>query len=223
MFEMSKGWERFFYLLTGVSIRASFILPRPYAMLHRAHHAYSDTERDPHSPHHTSSLWQMMWLTRTGATKRSAAAKYSLESDSTAATRSGWRSDRFFNFWPVRVAFGTAYTLFYIAFAPHWAYFLLLPIHYLMGPVHGAIVNTADTSSGTATSRLRTATSPGTRWRSTFSPGETISEQPPRASNVTELRLPMVRDLISPGRSSACSRGSRSSRLRRRHARWLRG
>ena len=26
-------------------------------------------------------------------------------------------------------------------FAPHWALFLLLPIHYIMGPVHGAIVN----------------------------------------------------------------------------------
>jgi stearoyl-CoA desaturase (delta-9 desaturase) len=29
----------------------------------------------------------------------------------------------------------------YIAYAPHWAWFLLLPIHYLMGPLHGAIVN----------------------------------------------------------------------------------
>ena len=31
--------------------------------------------------------------------------------------------------------------MFYFAFAPHWAWFILLPFHYLMGPIHGAIVN----------------------------------------------------------------------------------
>src|SRR5690606_22728747 len=43
--------------------------------------------------------------------------------------------------WTTRIAFGVGYTLFYLAFAPHWAFFLLLPVHYLMGPIHGAIVN----------------------------------------------------------------------------------
>ncbi|MBT6489067.1 MAG: acyl-CoA desaturase, partial [Deltaproteobacteria bacterium] len=33
------------------------------------------------------------------------------------------------------------YTGFYIAFATQWWMFFLLPIHYLMGPIHGAIVN----------------------------------------------------------------------------------
>jgi stearoyl-CoA desaturase (delta-9 desaturase) len=51
--------------------------------------------------------------------------------------------DRFADSNVSRIAFGTAYTLVYIAFAPHWAWFLLLPIHYLMGPIHGAIVNWA--------------------------------------------------------------------------------
>ena len=37
--------------------------------------------------------------------------------------------------------FGTGYTTFYIAFAPHWAFYLLVPIHWAIGPVHGAIVN----------------------------------------------------------------------------------
>ena len=41
----------------------------------------------------------------------------------------------------VRIVFGVAYTLFYIYFAPNAWWFLLLPIHYLMGPVQGAIVN----------------------------------------------------------------------------------
>jgi stearoyl-CoA desaturase (delta-9 desaturase) len=43
--------------------------------------------------------------------------------------------------WVSRVAWGTAYTLFYFQFATHWWEYLLLPIHYLMGPVHGAIIN----------------------------------------------------------------------------------
>ena len=49
-FTMGPRWQRFFYLLTYVSQGASFLHPRAYAILHRMHHAYSDTERDPHSP-----------------------------------------------------------------------------------------------------------------------------------------------------------------------------
>jgi stearoyl-CoA desaturase (delta-9 desaturase) len=43
--------------------------------------------------------------------------------------------------WVTRLAFGSLYILVYIVFAPSWVYFLLLPIHFLMGPIHGAIVN----------------------------------------------------------------------------------
>ena len=34
-----------------------------------------------------------------------------------------------------------AYTLFYAAFSPSVFYFALLPFHFVMGPIHGAIVN----------------------------------------------------------------------------------
>ena len=50
MFTMSKGWERFFYLCTYVTQGSSFLSPRGYAILHRMHHAFSDTPKDPHSP-----------------------------------------------------------------------------------------------------------------------------------------------------------------------------
>jgi stearoyl-CoA desaturase (delta-9 desaturase) len=49
--------------------------------------------------------------------------------------------DRISNLWAVRIGFGAFYTLFYIAFAPSLLYFALLPFHFLMGPIHGAIVN----------------------------------------------------------------------------------
>src|SRR3546814_16337146 len=49
--------------------------------------------------------------------------------------------DRIGDHWASRITFGVAYTVFYIIFATHWWMFLLLPIHYLMGPIQGAIVN----------------------------------------------------------------------------------
>ena len=58
MFTMNKFWERFFYFFTYITQGSSYLNPRSYAILHRMHHAYSDTERDPHSPHHTENLLQ---------------------------------------------------------------------------------------------------------------------------------------------------------------------
>ncbi|MFD0795404.1 hypothetical protein ACFQZX_17410 [Mucilaginibacter litoreus] len=40
-----------------------------------------------------------------------------------------------------QVIFATAYTCFYIAFVTHWWLFLLFPVHYLRGPIHGAIIS----------------------------------------------------------------------------------
>jgi stearoyl-CoA desaturase (delta-9 desaturase) len=140
MFTMSHGWERFFHLLTAVSQGSSFLQPRGYAILHREHHAYSDTPKDPHSPHVYPGLGEMMWKTKlrydglnTGTIK------------SEPRFEGGYPEwplvENIFNSWPSRISWGVAYSLFYIAFAPHWAYYLLLPIHYVMGPIHGAIVN----------------------------------------------------------------------------------
>jgi len=40
-----------------------------------------------------------------------------------------------------RAAFGAGYVAFYAHFATEWWMYLFLPVHFLMGPVHGAIVN----------------------------------------------------------------------------------
>src|SRR5690349_2172689 len=64
MFTMSKGWERFFHLFTFLAQGASYLEPRAYAILHREHHAYSDTPDDPHSPVHFKTLTEMMWRTK---------------------------------------------------------------------------------------------------------------------------------------------------------------
>ena len=59
-FTMSKGWERFFFFLTYLAQGSSFLSPRGYAILHRMHHAYSDTEKDPHSPLFYKNVFTMM-------------------------------------------------------------------------------------------------------------------------------------------------------------------
>jgi len=139
MFTMSPRVERFFHFLTALSQGSSFLVPRPYAILHREHHAYSDTEKDPHSPHFRG-FGKMMWETKVryeGLAQRKIVPESRFEGGYPE-----WPAvDRFFNRWPVRIAFGAAYTVPYLFLAPHWAFYLLLPFHYIMGPVHGAIVN----------------------------------------------------------------------------------
>ncbi|EMY13622.1 stearoyl-CoA 9-desaturase domain protein [Leptospira weilii str. Ecochallenge] len=51
--------------------------------------------------------------------------------------------DRLSDSWTFRLFCGTLYTLFYLYFVPEGQYgwYLLLPIHWVMGPLHGAIVN----------------------------------------------------------------------------------
>src|SRR5687768_7349931 len=60
MYTTSKGWERIFYFLTWVTQGSSYLVPRAYAVMHRMHHTYSDTEKDPHSPHFFKDIIDMM-------------------------------------------------------------------------------------------------------------------------------------------------------------------
>jgi stearoyl-CoA desaturase (delta-9 desaturase) len=139
-FTMSAGWERFFYLLTYVSQGASFLNPRGYAILHRMHHAYSDTEKDPHSPLFSPNAMTMMLKTKHEYDDFAYKRK-----EPEARFEGGlpeWAFiDRVGQSWFMRLAWVGAYTAFYVAFAPSPWFYLLLPAHYVMGPIHGAIVN----------------------------------------------------------------------------------
>jgi stearoyl-CoA desaturase (delta-9 desaturase) len=140
MFSMSKGWERFFYLFTFILQGSSFLNPRAYAIMHRMHHAYSDTEKDPHSPHFIRDVWGLMMKT-----KRIYHDFVRYKTQPEPIFNSHYPTwpvlDKLSDRWDVRIAFGIAYTLFYVYFATAWWQFLLLPVHYLIGPVQGAIVN----------------------------------------------------------------------------------
>ena len=60
-FSMSKFWECFFYLVAYITQGSSYVSPRAYGIMHRMHHAYTDTDKDPHSPKYDSNLFKMMW------------------------------------------------------------------------------------------------------------------------------------------------------------------
>ncbi len=140
MFTMASGWERFFYLLAYVTQGPSFLVPRAYAILHREHHAFTDTADDPHSPRFSSGLASMMWRTKErydGYAYRRVAPEPRFD----GGVPEWLALDRFSQTWLSRVGWGTLYTLFYLHFAPSPLWLLLLPIHWLMGPIHGAIVN----------------------------------------------------------------------------------
>ncbi len=139
-FTMSRGWERAFHLITYLVQGPSFLSARAYAILHRMHHAFSDTEKDPHSPENYSNAMTMML-----ATKKTY-DDYAYRRVEPEARFDGgipdWPAlDRVSQSWPARIAWGGAYALFYFAFATHAWMFALLPLHFVMGPIHGAIVN----------------------------------------------------------------------------------
>ena len=137
---MSKFWERTFHLLTYISLGSSYLVPRAYAIMHRMHHAYSDTEKDPHSPNFFKDVFGLMFHT---AKIYNGLETNTIQVDSKfLGNYPIWdRLDKFGNTWFSRLGWVGFYIAFYVVFATSWWMFLLLPIHFLMGPIHGAAVN----------------------------------------------------------------------------------
>lgn len=140
MFSTHKVNERIFHFLTFLFQGASFLNPRAYALMHREHHAYSDTEKDPHSPHFFRDVFQMMYYTSKSYGEHVRRLKEP-EHRFNGYCPEWTLVDRWGSTIVSRLCFIAFYTWFYITFATAWWMFLLLPIHFLMGPIHGAIVN----------------------------------------------------------------------------------
>jgi stearoyl-CoA desaturase (delta-9 desaturase) len=142
MFTMTPGWEKFWYIYAWITQGSSYLNARAYAILHRMHHAYSDTQKDPHTPHFFKEVFSMMWHTR---------AVYNGVLRGTMEVEPKFLKnypvypaiDRIADSWTSRIAFGIGYIAFYVAFATSPWMYLLLPIHFLIGPIQGAVVNWA--------------------------------------------------------------------------------
>lgn len=139
-FTMSKGWERFFFILTFLFQGSSFLSTRAYAIMHRMHHAYADTEKDPHSPSYSKNIFDMMWKTyifyRDVNENRMEIDPKFLKNVPDWPAFEKFAGNRY-----TRLAWVGLYIAFYAAFATSPWLWLLLPVQILMSPVHGAIVN----------------------------------------------------------------------------------
>jgi stearoyl-CoA desaturase (Delta-9 desaturase) len=140
MFTMSRNWEKFFYIFTYLTQGSSFLSPKAYGIMHRLHHAFADTEKDPHSPSFSDSIFDMMWKTK-NEYNDILHDRANLE-EKFKKNIPDWKLiEKLGDSWVSRLAWGIFYTLFYAYFATSPWQYLLLPVHYLMGPVHGVIIN----------------------------------------------------------------------------------
>lgn len=140
MFSMNKFWERFFYYLTFLTQGSSYLSPYAYGILHRLHHAHTDTEDDPHSPKYSKGLFDLMLKTKNIYASINEES-YGVE-EKYKNNLPGWRKfDAFASAYPTRIAWGIIYFFIYLALASQWWMWLFFPITCLMGPVHGAIIN----------------------------------------------------------------------------------
>ncbi len=141
MYTTSKSWERIFYFSTWLVQGSSFLVPRAYGVMHRMHHAYSDTEKDPHSPHFFTDVYQMMRNTIL-IFRSFLLGKCLPDPEFTREYLPVWEKlDRFGHHGLTRFVFMVLYTAVYFLFAPSYWWFVLLPVHFLMGPIQGAVVN----------------------------------------------------------------------------------
>jgi stearoyl-CoA desaturase (delta-9 desaturase) len=137
---MNRFWERFFYVFAYITQGSSYMSAKIYGILHRMHHAYADTDKDPHSPKNYSNFVSMMSNTRKvfGRIRSN-----SLEvEDRFKHNLPEWRSlDKWGQSTLNRILFSILYIGFYLIFAPYWWLYFLIPVHILMGPIHGTIIN----------------------------------------------------------------------------------
>lgn len=139
MFTMSKGWERVFFFLTFLTQGSSFLNPRAYAILHRLHHKHSDTEKDPHSPVFSKNIIRMNLDTvkhyESVRQNKKDYSKYDFDVPRWPLL------EKIGDHWITRITFMGLYSLLYFEFATATWQYALLPIHFVMGPLHGSIVN----------------------------------------------------------------------------------
>ena len=139
-FRMSRGWEKFFYIFTFLTQGSSYMSARTYGLLHRLHHAYTDTEDDPHSPTFSKHAIDLM-----NQTRKKYADIYNRKTvveEKFTKNLPDWPAfDRFAHPWFTWLLWVAAYTAFYFYFATAPWQFIFLPLSIIIGPLHGGIIN----------------------------------------------------------------------------------
>jgi len=139
-FSMNKFWERFFYVIAYITQGSSYVSPRAYAVMHRMHHAYTDTEKDPHSPKYDKNIFKLMWR---GRQVSKGIYFHTIEVEPRFLKNlPDWPLlDKIANSLVSRLGWIAIYVSIYIVYAPSAWWYLLLPIHIIMLPIQGTIIN----------------------------------------------------------------------------------
>ena len=139
-FEMPKITERITFFLTWIFQGANYLSAYGYGVMHRMHHAYADTEKDPHSPKYDNSPFAMMWRTKNMYQdinqKRVAVAAQFTQN----VPQWEW-FDKLASSKISRLIWALLYVWFFYEFATAWWQWLFLPVAMFMAPIHGMIIN----------------------------------------------------------------------------------
>ncbi|MGE7776404.1 acyl-CoA desaturase [Chitinophaga sp. NPDC101104] len=139
-FQMNRFWEKFFHIFSYVTQGSSYMSPRAYAIMHRMHHAYTDTEKDPHSPQFSPNVFAMMWRTRR-VYLNIVGEKAEVEERFLKGLPEWPAFDRWAGSAWSRLLWVGIYTTIFALWATSPWLWLLLPVVITMGAVHGAIIN----------------------------------------------------------------------------------
>ena len=140
MFTMSKFTEKVFFVLTWIFQGSSYLSAYGYGIMHRMHHAYADTEQDPHSPKYDDNLFSMMWRTKKVYQDINNDA-VKIDSRFTQDVPQWESFDRFASSLGSRVFWAIIYALVFYNLVTVWWQWLFFPIALLMAPIHGVIIN----------------------------------------------------------------------------------
>lgn len=132
--------EKVFFVLTWFFQGSNYLSPYGYGVMHRMHHAFADTPNDPHSPKYDESLFKMMWKTKTIYSDITS-ERVEVDQRFVEGVPKWTAFDKFARSWVSRLFWGGSYFLVYWLYADALWLWLLLPMQWLMSPIHGAIIN----------------------------------------------------------------------------------
>lgn len=139
-YTMLKTTEKIVYVLTWLFQGSNYLSAYGYGVMHRMHHAYADTEKDPHSPKYDENVFAMMWRTKS-MYQNINEKKIAVDEKFTKNVPQWYGFDKFASSKISRITWTVLYILFFLKFATTWWLWLFLPIIILMAPIHGVIIN----------------------------------------------------------------------------------
>ena len=139
-YHMSKFAEKVTFILTWIFQGSNYLSAYGYGVMHRMHHAYADTEKDPHSPKYDANPFAMMWRTK-NVYQDINQQKIEIEPQFTNQVPQWKWFDKMASSRISRLIWAALYTAFFYEFATAWWQWLFLPIAFLMAPIHGMIIN----------------------------------------------------------------------------------